>query len=63
METFVVRVWTPAETRAEGPFELHGIVEHVGSGEASRFRGSAELFEALRAEREATASVRANEEE
>jgi hypothetical protein len=48
MHTFVVRVWTPAE--AGEPFDLHGIVEHVGSGEPRRFRGPEELLAALRAE-------------
>jgi hypothetical protein len=63
METFVVRVWTPAETRADEPFELHGVVEHVGSAEAHRFRGPGELLELLRTKREPTASVRTKEED
>jgi hypothetical protein len=48
MHTFVVRVWTPAEPGGE-PVSLHGIVEHVGSGEPRRFRGAEELLAALRA--------------
>jgi hypothetical protein len=52
METFVVRVWTPAETRADEDFALHGVVEHVGSSESSPFSGPQELLEALRAELE-----------
>ena len=63
METFVVRVWTPAETRADEPLELHGVIEHVGSAEAQRFRCPGELLELLRTKREPTASVLTKEED
>jgi hypothetical protein len=52
VDTFVVRVWTPAEPE-EGGFEteLQGVVEHVASGASSRFTRAAELAELLRAMR------------
>jgi hypothetical protein len=51
VETFVVRVWTPAQALAdEVPLgELHGIVERVGSDQRRQaFRSSQELLEILR---------------
>jgi hypothetical protein len=56
METFVVRVWTPAD--AGEPVGLHGIVEHVGSGEQRRFRGPEELLTALSAGRDPSSAAK-----
>jgi hypothetical protein len=44
MQTFVVRVWVPAEpTDASASGELHGVVEHVATGRSRRFAGADEL--------------------
>jgi hypothetical protein len=50
METFVVRVWTPAQALADEVQldELHGIVERVGSDQRQAFRSGEELLEILR---------------
>jgi hypothetical protein len=50
VETFVVRVWTPAEALADEvpPGELHGIVERIGSDQRETFRNSQELLDILR---------------
>jgi hypothetical protein len=50
VETFVVRVWTPAQALADEvpPGELHGIVERIGSDQRKTFRNSQELLEILR---------------
>jgi hypothetical protein len=45
VETFVIRIWTPAE-RDDDPqrYRLRGLVEHIGSGERDAFRGAGELL-------------------
>lgn len=46
METFVVRVWLPAQASSDREPELvrlHGLVEHVGTGRSSAFQGLDEL--------------------
>jgi hypothetical protein len=50
VETFVIRVWTPAE-QADDPerFRLRGLAEHIGSGEREAFRGARELLAFLEA--------------
>jgi hypothetical protein len=50
VETFVVRIWTPAqELAAEMPAgELHGVVERVGADYRAPFRNAQELLEILR---------------
>jgi hypothetical protein len=50
VETFLVRVWTPArELAAEmPPGELHGVVERVGADDRAPFRSGQELLEILR---------------
>ncbi|MBW3661478.1 MAG: hypothetical protein KY469_00135 [Actinobacteria bacterium] len=45
METFIVRIWSPAGDVAGGDGGLHGTVERVGSGAAVPFRSSGELLE------------------
>ena len=50
VETFVIRIWTPAE-RDDDPerYRLRGLVEHVGSGERDAFRGAGERLAVLEA--------------
>jgi hypothetical protein len=43
METFVIRIWTPAADDAPDDLELRGLAEHVAGGERTAFRGSREL--------------------
>src|SRR5687768_6483985 len=47
METFVVRVWRPAEGQVAGgaPGDLRGIVLHPSSGLETPFSSEAELLE------------------
>jgi hypothetical protein len=50
MDTFVVRLWTPAPTAgdpAAARIGLHGTVHHVGSGRTATFRDGEELTELL----------------
>lgn len=53
VDTFVVRVWTPAEPEEGDGFEseLQGVVEHVASGNSSQFTRTDELVEFLRGRR------------
>lgn len=44
METFVIRVWTPAEPEHDGASGLRGLVEHVRLGERRPFDGGTELL-------------------
>jgi hypothetical protein len=52
METFVVRVWRAADeglgSAPKSAAQLHGLVEHVGSGTTTRFVGDEELLRFLR---------------
>lgn len=50
METFVVRVWRPAEGQGAGgaPEDLRGIVLHPSSGIEVPFSSEAELLRTLR---------------
>jgi hypothetical protein len=50
METFVVRVWRPAEGQSDGGAlgDLRGIVLHPSSGLETPFSSEVELLEALR---------------
>jgi hypothetical protein len=43
VQTFIVRVWVPAEAQRPSPEDLRGIVEHVGSGRSAAFGDAAEL--------------------
>lgn len=45
MQTFVIRVWTPAAAEARQATSVRGRVEHVGSGADSAFVNAAELAE------------------
>jgi hypothetical protein len=50
METFVIRLWTPAELEdATEPRHLRGIVEQVRVGERRTFRDGSQLLALLRA--------------
>jgi hypothetical protein len=44
MQTFLVRVWTPATGEAGGvPAGIRGLVEHVGSRSSRPFEGEHDL--------------------
>jgi hypothetical protein len=50
METFVIRLWTPAEREdAAEPRHLRGIVEQVRVGERGTFEDGSQLLALLRA--------------
>jgi hypothetical protein len=49
VETFVIRVWTPAAADEAQPSVLRGLAEHVGSGNATAFRDAGELVSFLAA--------------
>jgi len=51
MQTFIVRVWTPADDQVPPESSLHGKVSHVESGRTSSFAGSDELLAFLAARR------------
>ena len=44
METFVVRVFVPAENEK---LELTGVVEHSGTGRSEHFRGTEGLLDVV----------------
>jgi hypothetical protein len=45
METFVVRIWAPADARERDtdPSSVKGRLEHVASGRGMAFRGTDDL--------------------
>jgi hypothetical protein len=48
VETFVIRIWTPAERDDDSErYRLRGLVEHIGSAERDAFRGGGELLACL----------------
>jgi hypothetical protein len=49
METFVVRLWIPAEDEQEAAEPLRGILERVGAADSTPFRGGEQLLQLLRA--------------
>jgi hypothetical protein len=50
MQTFVVRIWSAADGKAETDLPpIRGLVEHVASGAKSAFRGAPELVAFLEA--------------
>lgn len=49
METYVVRIWRPAETEAAPPASLRGVVQHIGSLEQHAFVDEEQLLVLLRA--------------
>lgn len=50
MDTFVIRLWTPAESAGD-PGDarpgVHGTAHHVGSGRTATFRDGRELLDVL----------------
>jgi hypothetical protein len=48
METFVVRLWTHSPDAGSVRAELHGVVEHLGSGLSGTFTGHDDLVAFLR---------------
>ena len=48
VETFVVRIWQPADDESEAG--LHGTVEHVRSASSRAFSGRDELMMIIEAE-------------
>ena len=50
MDTFVVRLWTPAPSAGDPATTqagVHGTAQHVGSGRSATFRDGQELLDAL----------------
>ncbi len=47
MQTFLVRVWTPAASE-DGPADLRGVVEHVGTGRRQAFRSDRDAVAFIR---------------
>jgi hypothetical protein len=50
METFVVRLWTPAPAAGDpgaASLGMHGTARHVGTGRSATFRDGRELLELL----------------
>lgn len=48
MQTFVVRIWIPAEDEVEAAEPLHGVLERAGSAESTPFWGGEQLLQLLR---------------
>jgi hypothetical protein len=44
VETFVIRIWIPAELDDLERYRLRGLVEHVGSGGRKAFRDACDLL-------------------
>jgi hypothetical protein len=65
METFVVRIWAPADAREGDRTPVKGRLEHVTSGRRAVFRGIEELgaliVDELRRERADAAETGAEE--
>ena len=56
METFVIRIWTPADSdELSASSSLRGRLEHVSSGRRSSFRGIDELARLIEESLSATA--------
>jgi hypothetical protein len=47
VKTFIVRVWTSSDPADAGNEPLRGLVEPIGTGEATPFASEAELIELL----------------
>jgi 2-polyprenyl-6-methoxyphenol hydroxylase-like FAD-dependent oxidoreductase len=48
VDTFVIRLWSPADPAADTGDAPHGIARHVGTGRAGAFRDGDELIALLR---------------
>ena len=48
MDTFVVRLWMPAEPTPEIAVDPRGVVRHIASGRTATFRDGDQLLALLR---------------
>ena len=48
VDTFVIRLWSPADHAADTGDTPRGVARHVGTGRAAAFRDGAELIALLR---------------
>jgi len=48
VDTFVIRLWAPADPAASGDDVPHGVARHVGTGRVAPFRDAEELLALLR---------------
>ena len=48
VDTFVIRLWSPADHPADTGDSPRGVARHVGTGRAAAFRDGDELIELLR---------------
>lgn len=48
MDTFVIRLWSPAEPAATCADDPRGVARHIATGHAAAFRDGAELLALLR---------------
>jgi hypothetical protein len=48
VDTFVIRLWSPADHAAETADSPRGVARHVGTGRAAAFRDGDELIALLR---------------
>jgi hypothetical protein len=48
VDTFVIRLWSPADNAADTGDSPRGVARHVGTGRAAAFRDGDELIALLR---------------
>jgi hypothetical protein len=48
VDTFVIRLWSPADHAADAGDSPRGVARHVGTGRAAAFRDGDELLALLR---------------
>jgi hypothetical protein len=48
VDTFVIRLWSPADPAADAGDAPHGIARHVATGRSAPFRDGGELLTLLR---------------
>jgi len=48
VDTFVIRLWSPADHAADAGDATRGVARHVGTGRAAAFRDGHELLALLR---------------
>jgi hypothetical protein len=48
VDTFVIRLWSPADHAADTAHSPRGVARHVGTGRAAAFRDGDELIALLR---------------
>jgi hypothetical protein len=48
VDTFVIRLWSPADRAADTVHAPRGVARHVGTGRAAAFRDGDELLALLR---------------